>query len=47
VTVLARWHEQIVLVQEGPILASAFHPELTGDDRVHHYFLSRAIRVRT
>lgn len=45
VNVLARWHDQIVLVQEGPILASAFHSELTGDDRVHRYFLTRLVRL--
>jgi 5'-phosphate synthase pdxT subunit len=45
VTVLGRWNDQIVLVQEGPILASTFHPELTGDDRVHRYFLSRLGRL--
>jgi len=28
-----------VAVQEGRVLATAFHPELTGDNRVHRYFL--------
>jgi 5'-phosphate synthase pdxT subunit len=45
VTVLGRWRDQIVLVQEGPILASAFHPELAADDRIHHYFLTRLVRI--
>jgi 5'-phosphate synthase pdxT subunit len=32
----------IVAVRQGNLLATAFHPELTGDDRVHRYFLSLA-----
>lgn len=31
---------QIVAVQQGHLLATAFHPELTQDNRLHHYFLS-------
>jgi pyridoxal 5'-phosphate synthase pdxT subunit len=30
---------RIVAVREGNILATAFHPELTGDDRCHQYFV--------
>ena len=30
----------IAAVRSGPILATAFHPELTGDSRWHRYFLS-------
>jgi len=30
--------DRIVAVRQGPLLATAFHPELTGDDRVHRYF---------
>lgn len=40
VDVLGRWDTRIVLVRQGSILASAFHPELTADDRLHRYFLS-------
>ncbi len=29
---------RIVAVRQGPVLATAFHPELTGDDRVHRLF---------
>ena len=28
----------IVAVQHGPLLATSFHPELTGDPRLHGYF---------
>jgi 5'-phosphate synthase pdxT subunit len=31
---------RIVAAQQGKLLATAFHPELTDDDRVHRYFLS-------
>jgi len=30
---------RIVAAQQGKLLATAFHPELTGDDRFHRYFL--------
>jgi 5'-phosphate synthase pdxT subunit len=30
---------RIVAAQQGHLLATAFHPELTDDDRVHRYFL--------
>jgi 5'-phosphate synthase pdxT subunit len=41
VRVLARYQDRIVAAEEGPLLATAFHPELTGDTRVHAYFLGR------
>jgi 5'-phosphate synthase pdxT subunit len=30
---------RIVAVQQGCLLATSFHPEITGDDRVHRYFV--------
>jgi pyridoxal 5'-phosphate synthase pdxT subunit len=30
---------RIVAVQQGHLLATCFHPELTGDERLHCYFL--------
>jgi 5'-phosphate synthase pdxT subunit len=30
---------RIVAVRQGNLLATAFHPELTGDLRVHRYFV--------
>jgi 5'-phosphate synthase pdxT subunit len=39
--VLARLADgQIVAAQEGRLLATSFHPELTGDHRFHRYFIS-------
>ena len=31
---------RIVAVRQGPLLATSFHPELTGDLRVHEYFVA-------
>lgn len=39
VEVLARVHDHPVMVRQGRILAGAFHPELTDDDRIHRMFL--------
>ena len=39
VDVLASVEGKPVLAREGSVLAAAFHPELTGDTRVHRYFL--------
>lgn len=43
VTVLARLPDgRIVAAQQGRLLATSFHPELTRDDRFHRYFMSLA-----
>ncbi|MCL9758009.1 pyridoxal 5'-phosphate synthase glutaminase subunit PdxT [Frankia sp. AiPa1] len=39
VEVLARVAEAPVAVRQGPLLATAFHPELTGDSRIHQLFV--------
>jgi 5'-phosphate synthase pdxT subunit len=39
-TVLARRDGKIVVVRQGLLLATAFHPELTGDPRIHQFFVS-------
>jgi len=31
---------RIVAVRHGDLLATSFHPEITGDDRVHRYFVA-------
>jgi pyridoxal 5'-phosphate synthase pdxT subunit len=42
VTVLARRPDgAIVAAEQGPLLASSFHPELTDDTRMHGHFLRR------
>ena len=41
--ILARTADgRIVAAQQGHLLATSFHPELTGDTRFHEYFLSIA-----
>ncbi|MCA0291588.1 MAG: pyridoxal 5'-phosphate synthase glutaminase subunit PdxT [Actinobacteria bacterium] len=30
---------RIVAVRQGPLLATSFHPEVTGDHRIHRYFV--------
>lgn len=42
VEVLAKCEDKIVLLKQGNLLACAFHPELTDDDRVHRYFVGLA-----
>ena len=44
VHVLAAVDGKIVIASQGKFLAAAFHPELTGDDRLHRYFLAMAVR---
>lgn len=36
---------RIVAVQHGHLLATSFHPEITGDDRIHRYFVD-VVRAR-
>jgi len=40
VEVLARWEDRPVLVRQGNLLAASFHPEITGDPRLHELFVS-------
>ncbi|MDZ7637280.1 MAG: pyridoxal 5'-phosphate synthase glutaminase subunit PdxT [Bryobacterales bacterium] len=39
VEVLLRYNGDAVLVRQGKHLAATFHPELTGETRVHHFFV--------
>ncbi|MBC8141609.1 MAG: pyridoxal 5'-phosphate synthase glutaminase subunit PdxT [Armatimonadetes bacterium] len=41
VRILARFDGKAVLAEQGNLLAAAFHPELTGDLRLHRYFVRR------
>lgn len=40
VEVLGRLGDEPVWIRQGNVMAASFHPELTGDTRVHEYFLS-------
>ena len=42
VTVLAEVDGHPVAIQQGKIVALSFHPELTGEDRLHRFFLAFA-----
>lgn len=44
VKTLAHYNGNIVAVQQGNITALAFHPELTGDPRIHQHFINTAAR---
>ena len=39
VTSLAQHEGAVVMAQQGNVLVSSFHPELTADPRVHRYFM--------
>jgi 5'-phosphate synthase pdxT subunit len=43
VQVLCRFEGIPVLVRQGSILAGSFHPELTGDSRLHEWFLREMV----
>jgi len=44
VKVMASIREGIVMARQGNLLVTAFHPEVTGDTRVHEYFLTMVDR---
>jgi 5'-phosphate synthase pdxT subunit len=37
---------RMVAVEQGPLLGTSFHPEVTGDTRFHAYFLDKVERSR-
>jgi 5'-phosphate synthase pdxT subunit len=45
VEVLASLGEHPVAVRQGHLLATSFHPELTGDERMHEFFVRRIVRT--
>lgn len=45
VEVLARAGERVVAVRQDHLLATSFHPELTGDARLHRLFVEMVARV--
>jgi 5'-phosphate synthase pdxT subunit len=44
VEALAVFREKIILDRQGRFLTAAFHPELTGDLRIHKYFLEKCVQ---
>ena len=45
VEVLARYRGEPVGVRQGDVVALTFHPELTGDRRVHAWFVNEVVKV--
>ena len=43
VEVLAELDGQAVLARQGPVMVAAFHPELSGDPRIHARFLQEVL----
>ena len=43
VEVLASHDDHIVAARQGQLMATTFHPELTGDPRIHRYFVDAVI----
>jgi len=39
VEILSEYQSQVVAVQQGNVLGTSFHPELTSDIRLHKYFI--------
>jgi 5'-phosphate synthase pdxT subunit len=46
VVVLATCDEVPVLVRQGRLMASSFHPEMTGDARLHEVFVEIVRKTR-
>lgn len=46
VEVLAEVGGRPVVCRQGPVMVTAFHPELSGDGRLHQLFLSTAQQIR-
>ncbi|QIQ22335.1 pyridoxal 5'-phosphate synthase glutaminase subunit PdxT [Zophobihabitans entericus] len=44
VDVLAKVEDNIVAARSGNVLVTAFHPELSGDDRMMEYFIGECLR---
>lgn len=43
VEVLAKHDGRIVAARQGGLMATTFHPELTGDPRIHRYFIQSVV----
>ena len=42
---IAQTGEDIIAVRQGNIFGTSFHPELTGDDRIHAWWLAEVVRA--
>jgi len=46
VEVLAKYNKDPIMVRQGSLLATVFHPELEADRRIHEYFLKEIVNTR-
>ena len=46
VEVISRFNNRVVAVKQGNIMGTAFHPELSGDNRVHKQLVQMAVKFR-
>jgi 5'-phosphate synthase pdxT subunit len=46
VEVIAKFNEKIVAVTQNNIIATAFHPELSGDSRLHREFIKKILKYK-
>jgi 5'-phosphate synthase pdxT subunit len=46
VEVISRFNNRVVAVKQGNIMGTAFHPELSGDNRVHKQLVQMAVNFR-
>jgi pyridoxal 5'-phosphate synthase pdxT subunit len=44
--VLASLANDPIMVRQGHLLATVFHPELSGDDRIHQFFLASVVGLQ-
>lgn len=46
VDIIAKFNDRIVGVRQGNVIATSFHPELSGDDRIHRQFIKTVLDRR-
>jgi pyridoxal 5'-phosphate synthase pdxT subunit len=46
VDIIAKFNDKIVAVKQKNIIGTAFHPELSGDDRFHRHFITSVLEFR-
>lgn len=46
VDIIAKFDDRIVGVRQGNVIATSFHPELSGDDRIHRQFIKTVLDLR-
>ena len=46
VDIIAKFNDKIVAVKQKNIIGTAFHPELSGDDRLHRHFIKSVLEFK-